>query len=92
VCRRRRIRKTSNCDPKARSPIQSENVTDPPPLPLESSNDADHVYQLRRHLTLKHTSGGALDETKAEVLEFDQKGTVLKRLVIYEHVRFEAAD
>ena len=72
--------------------IQSENINDPPPIALEAPTDPDHVYQLLRHLTQKRVARGGLSKTKAEVVELDQKGTILKRLVIYEYVRFEAAD
>ena len=81
-------------NPTRKSPnleIMSEN--DPPPITLESSADTGHVYQLRRHLTQEPIAGRGMNwKTEAEVVELDQKGTVLDRLVIYEYVRFEAAD
>lgn len=80
--------------PTKKSPnleIQSEN--DPPPISLESFADAGHVYQLRRHLIEEPIAGGGMNwKTEAEVVELDQKGTVLDRLVIYEYVRFESGD
>jgi len=80
--------------PTGKSPdlgIRSEN--DPPPIVLESSGDTGHAYQLRRHLTQERIAGRGMNwKTEAEVVELDQKGTVLDRLVIYEYVRFEAAD
>jgi hypothetical protein len=80
--------------PTKKSPnleIQSEN--DPPPISLESFADAGHVYQLRRHLIQEPIAGGGMNwKTEAEVVELDQKGTVLDRLVIYEYVRFESGD
>lgn len=80
--------------PAKKSPnleINSEN--DPPPITLESSADTGHVYQLRRHLTQEPIASGGMNwKTEAEVVELDEKGTVLTRLVIYEYVRFESGD
>jgi hypothetical protein len=72
--------------------ISSNSKDDPPPITLEAPADTDHVYQLRRHLTQKLSARGLDSKTHAEVVELDQKGTILNRLVIYEYVNFEAAD
>jgi hypothetical protein len=80
--------------PTKKSPnleIQSEN--DPPPITLESSADTGRAYQLRRHLAREPIPGGGMNwTTEAEVVELDQKGTVLDRVVIYEYVRLEPGD
>jgi len=80
--------------PTVESPnLEIQSDKDPLPIALESSADTGHVYQLRRHLTQEPISGRGMNwKTDAEVVELDRKGTLLDRLVIYEYVRFEAAD
>ncbi len=80
--------------PTKKSPnLEIQSDSDPAPITLEAPVDTDHVYQLRRHLTQEPIAGGGLNwKTRAEVVELDQKGTTLDRLVIYEYVRFESGD
>jgi hypothetical protein len=64
-----------------------------PPTTLEAPPDTNHMYQLRRHHTQEPIAGGGMNwKTEAEVVELDQKGTILDRLVIYKYVRFESRD
>jgi hypothetical protein len=62
------------------------------PLPLESPDDTDHKYELRLHVTRKLSKNGLESRNKAEVVQLDQKGIAVKRLLIYEGYSFEAAD
>jgi len=64
----------------------------PPPITLESPDDPDHRYQLLRHLTRRARAGGLEWNSKAEVIQLDQNGAILKRFVIYEDQRVEIAD
>jgi hypothetical protein len=80
--------------PTSKSPnLEIQSDTDPPPITLEAPVNTDHVYQLRRHLTQEPIAGGGMNwKTEAAVVELDQKGTVLDRVVIYEYLRFESGD
>ena len=80
--------------PTKQSPnLEITSKNDPPPITLEASADTNHVYQLRRHRTQESVAGRGLNSTtRAEVVELDEKGTILDHLVIYEYVSFEAAD
>jgi hypothetical protein len=64
----------------------------PPPLFLESPDDPDHRYQLLRHLSERTTANGWEWCSKAEVIQLDDNGVILKRLVIYEGRRLEMGD
>jgi len=64
----------------------------PPPIILESSEDSEHKYQLVRHLIARDRANGREWNSKAEVIQIDRDGTIIKRLVIYEDVRLEVGD
>jgi hypothetical protein len=65
---------------------------DSAPINLESPDDTGHKYQLRRHFSKQSSERGLETESKAEVVQTDQSGTILKHLVVYEGEHFEAAD
>jgi len=61
------------------------------PFPLDSA-DADHSYQLLRHLSHRSVPGGTEYRSECEVVQIDEKGTISKHLVIYDSRRLDPDD
>jgi hypothetical protein len=61
------------------------------PLPLESL-DPEHEYQLLRNLSGRQVKEGWEWHIKSELVQLDQKGTVLQRFVLYESRTVESGE
>jgi hypothetical protein len=61
---------------------------DEPPIQLESS-DPDHMYELLRHSSNRRIGSAIEWHEQSEIVQLDSKGTILKRLPIWEDSHLE---
>ena len=61
---------------------------DEAPIQLESS-DPDHTYELLRHSSNRQIGSAIEWHEKSEIVLLDAKGTILKRLVIWDDSHLE---
>lgn len=71
----------------------SLSIYGPETLPLRlESVDAAHGYELRRELSRRDAKGGLEFDGKSELVQLDERGTVLQHFILYETHRLEAGE